>query len=74
MDATENLLKQMIAYGESVVCLYENIDKNEYYFEDLCLDAKNYKATKDHKILKAMFKDILSPVSYTHLDVYKRQD
>lgn len=60
MDATENLLKQMIAYGESVVCLYENIDKNEYYFEDLCLDAKNYKATKDHKILKAMFKDILS--------------
>ena len=59
MDATENLLKQMIAYGEAVARLYENIEKNGYYFEDLCLDAKNYKATKDHKILKEMFKDIL---------------
>lgn len=59
MDATEDLLKRMISYGEAIVRLYENIDKNKYYFEDLCADASNYKSTKEHKVLKEMFKDIL---------------
>ncbi len=59
MDRTEKLLKRMIAYGKAISQLDVDINNVEYRFDNLCSDAVNYKATKDHKMLKAMLKDIL---------------
>ena len=59
MDDTERLLKRMIAYGQSIKKLYDNVVRNDYHFEDLCPDAANYRETADNIVLKDMFKDIL---------------
>lgn len=59
MDDTEALLNRMIAYGRAIIQLREDIDHYDYYFENLCSDASNYRQTNDHRVLKAMFRDIL---------------
>ena len=60
MDATEALLKDMIAYGQATTSVYESINTDDYRFVDICSNSYEYRNTQDHKLLKTMLKEILN--------------
>lgn len=61
MDDVNRILTQMVGYGERVSYFYEQIQKDTYMFEDICVDSNSYKTAslklvtnvKDH-LLYAM--------------------
>lgn len=61
MDDTEQLLLQMIKYGENVLQFYENIRNTDYRFVDLCANSYEYRHQRDHIILKQMCSTMLEP-------------
>ena len=60
-DDTEQLLLQMIKYGENVLQFYENIRNTDYRFVDLCANSHEYRHQRDHIILKHMCSTMLEP-------------
>ena len=61
MDATDKLLQEMIAYGQSVLRFWRSIQSTQYRFVDLCPDSNEHRHTGDDLPLKAMAKLILEP-------------
>jgi len=61
MDATNTLLGEMIAFGQSVLQFKANLLNTQYRFADICPDSYEYRDTDDHLALKAMCKSILTP-------------
>lgn len=59
MDETDKILKEMIGYGNAIKKLYEDIKKDNYYFEDLSPKTKEHRNTKDLEILKIMISEML---------------
>lgn len=43
MDDVNRILTQMVGYGERVSYFYEQIQKDTYMFEDICVDSNSYK-------------------------------
>ena len=43
MDDVNRILTQMVEYGERVSYFYEQIQKDTYMFEDICVDSNSYK-------------------------------
>lgn len=43
MDDVNRILTQMVEYGERVSYFYEQIQKDTYIFEDICVDSNSYK-------------------------------
>lgn len=43
MDDVNRILTQMVGYGERVSFFYEQIQKDTYMFEDICVDSNSYK-------------------------------
>ena len=66
IDETKKTLDSMIKYGEANIELFNNIDKEEYRFCDLCEDSKKYENTRDHIALKRMFKDMFFHTTNYH--------
>ena len=60
MDATDALLQEMIAFGESVLAFQDNLQNMQYRFIDICFDSNEHRMTADHVSLKAMCLAILS--------------
>lgn len=59
MDETENILKEMIRYGQTNLDFYDKLSRTDYVFVDLCQNSYEYRNTNDHVILKQMCKDML---------------
>ncbi|MCL2249231.1 MAG: DUF262 domain-containing protein [Oscillospiraceae bacterium] len=59
IDETENLLKEMIDYGEKIIQFRESIGKDEYRFVDICPDSHARRNTNDHISLKLMAIEML---------------
>ena len=60
---TKQLLIDMGNYGQNIINFIHDLDRNNYYFENLCHDAEKHKTeTSSHQILKQMLhKIILNP-------------
>lgn len=43
MDDVNRILTQMVEYGERVSYFYEQLQKDTYMFEDICVDSNSYK-------------------------------
>lgn len=69
MDETEQILKKMIGYGNAVIAFKDSLSNNQYYFEDLCPNSREYRNTADHQALKEMSLSILEgkPAQYQKL-------
>lgn len=61
MDDTEELLLNMIGYGNDVISFYEKINQIDYCFGDMCENSIEYRNTDNHKILKILCKEMLVP-------------
>lgn len=59
MDETEEILKEMIAYGKANLDFYDMLSHTDYRFADLCDNSYQYRDTNDHLILKQMCKEML---------------
>lgn len=59
MDETENILKEMIEYGQNNLDFYNKLTNTDYKFDDLCCDSPDYSNTKDYLVLKKMCKLML---------------
>lgn len=59
MDETEELLKEMIVYGQANLDFYDKLSHTDYRFVDLCKNSYDYRDTNDHLVLKQMCKDML---------------
>lgn len=59
MDETEDILNEMIEYGQVNLEFYGNLSNTDYRFVDLCRNSFEYRATSDHLILKQMCKLML---------------
>ena len=60
MDETDDLINKMNSYGSHVVNFYNNLKRDDYYFEDICADSVSRRNTNDHKELKKMCKTLLT--------------
>ncbi len=58
MDETSATLNDMIVYGKAVAEAFSKINANDYRFEDMCTNSREYRNTNDHKILKTMLKEM----------------
>lgn len=68
MDETEQLLSNMISYGDSIIRFFENICNNNYRFEDLCQNSHEYRNTDDHIMIKFMaFRMLMAKAQYPKL-------
>ncbi|WP_296557930.1 DUF262 domain-containing protein [uncultured Acetobacterium sp.] len=64
---TKALLQDMIAYGNHITTFSDNLAKESYTFEDICLDAKSHKyEAHNNKILRQMSQNILFNKSATY--------
>lgn len=59
MDETENILKEMITYGQANLDFYGKLSHTDYRFVDLCQDSYNYRNAEGHFTLKQMCKEML---------------
>lgn len=62
MDATNVLLQEMIAFGQSILSFKDNLQNTHYRFADICPDSHEHRATDDHIPLKAMCFEILNSI------------
>lgn len=58
-DETDILLHDMIDYGKAVTDFYFELNKNDYRFDDICVNSKEYRNTGDHIVIKIMCKEML---------------
>lgn len=59
MDATEDILVEMVTYGKNNLFFYDNLLNTDYRFVDLCSNSQDYRNTGDHLVLKHMCKSML---------------
>lgn len=57
---TKQLLVDMASYGKHIITLIDNLEKNNYIFEDLCIDAVLYKTDiVNHQVIRQAMKNII---------------
>lgn len=57
---TKQLLIDMASYGKHIMTLVENLNKDDYMFEDLCSDAEKYRTDNiNHQIIRRALKNII---------------
>ena len=78
---TEEVVRSGLEKGLSLLCLTEHFDP-DYPYADVCMDldapayfaeARRLQALYESRIEIRVGAELALPVSYTHLDVYKRQ-
>lgn len=66
MDEIDALLQDMINFGKSVADFYDNLNKDDYRFVNLCKDGASHANTDDHIMLKLMSQSILIDTKTTY--------
>ncbi len=60
MDDINTLISDMISYGESIEAFYDNVNRSDYRFVDICKNAEKYKTTNYHELLKIMYNQMIT--------------
>lgn len=60
IDEINDYLNKLIDFGNFNYNFFENLNKNDYRFTDICINSKEYDKTSDHEILKTMCLNMLS--------------
>ena len=69
---THNLLRDICSRTNSILELYENIKKDDYIFEDLCVDAVQHRNDKELNTCRILCRELLEykSVEYSKFPFY----